>query len=385
VGASVRVIRFALCSQLTTYLFRGCFRAEQRNTIYRLVSLLHNLCASAFRRSELDTLYREAVEVLWLVEQNLPLFFLTISLHLVLHIPATVRDVGPIHAFWLYGAERLFYILRQTLHSKKVPAATVIREYRVLDVVQGHIRQTQELEAKEDLPPMRSLLCSFTAECELQGGGELYFCTPQEVTHLRTFLSANDDGYMDVETRYRAARASGDHRSLSAWIEAHSASLSVAQRFFRFGVCESGTRYRRASLNGILFRGELYEDKLKTSRCGIKAFYLDDHGVRRTCYGRVQYFLHYKPVPLEDCPSVVLAYVHWWRVDGIDPETKLPILLPSAEQTFWPLDAVFPSNILFVPRSRHLAVDSDSRRPHLALDLKSSSAKIWAQLRGHGP
>jgi hypothetical protein len=59
----------------------------------------------------------------------------------------------------------------------------------------------------------------------------------------------------------------------------------------------------------------------------------------------------------------------------------LPLVKPGQLSGFWPLNAIYPSNLLFLPASP----DGIARRDvFMAVDLKRSSSTPWVKLRSRG-
>lgn len=300
-------------------------------------------------------LAKEIKETLWRLELVLPLFFFTISLHLLLHLSEEIADVGPIHAFWMFGVERLFYLLHRSMHSRKVPQVTVLREYRLMEVVHryrylvvahagsdvgGRHEDDEEIDDEdEDLYTLAnaSAHCSFMAEVQLSSSCDRYELTPIEVKGLGMYLAGNHAGYMELCRRFESSDAARNGEPLSTWHPSDAPPLNATQRFLRRGFLRSGKLFKRAILNGTLLRGERFEERLKTSRSGVKAVYTDDDGSKKVCYGRAQFFLLYRAAPFADYERVNLAYIHWWKVDHTDQNTGLPIVRASAQRSFFPL------------------------------------------------
>jgi hypothetical protein len=266
----------------------------QRSVVFRLIRWLHNISAGIFDRQELSQLKTEICSILWEAELFLPVYFLTISMHLMLHLPATIEDVGPVYCFWLFPTERWFYLIHSSLHSCKVPEATILREYQILDLVH-RFKLDQAARAREEDPEavaMSSLFCSPLVETALLGTSEDYRVSGEELELLTAYVHDNFQPYLDLKERYEAAceMLAEPVPLMKDWRPSHGEPpLSRLQELLiAGGVAIGGRRFRFASINGTELRGAVYEQRLKSTRSGVQAVWKNEEGELQSCYGKVQ-------------------------------------------------------------------------------------------------
>jgi hypothetical protein len=239
------------------------------------------MSASAIEKSRLRKLRAEIREILWEVECLLPVYFCTYNLHLLLHLPDEVENLGPLHAFWLFPTERLFYVLKRSLHSKKAPIKTIVREYLLSELIfrrksasADALLQEADGDAKNATDESASVFADWTASiAELTGASTKFVAKPnsQELKQLNAYCMENYAPYADLLARY--GRRSRRERSvpLSSWMPPLSEDeepLTNVQRMLRWGVAVGGERFDRALLSRVPLRGER---RLRKSLCRVDA------------------------------------------------------------------------------------------------------------------
>jgi hypothetical protein len=98
---------------------------EIKTLVARFFRWVSGITSRSFQLDDVARLEKDIVEILATMEVLLPSFFMTISVHMLLHLPAIIRRLGPLCGYWMYSAERYQSHVTSLSHAKKNPEVGV--------------------------------------------------------------------------------------------------------------------------------------------------------------------------------------------------------------------------------------------------------------------
>ena len=122
---------------------RGLLPEGVEVAIIRLGHCFKRICSKVIDVRELPALQTYVAETMALLEIHFPLAFWNVMPHLVLHLPRELYWCGPVHARWMYCAERYIGHLKSLVRNKARPEGSIAMGYimeEALGFVTEHFR-----------------------------------------------------------------------------------------------------------------------------------------------------------------------------------------------------------------------------------------------------
>ena len=318
------------------------------------MSWLIAVSSKSIDSNDLPLYDREIRTILWAMEQRLPLYVLTICVHMLVHIPRTILRFGPMTVWASWALERFHFHLKKTLHSGKNPMVTLTKEYQLAECINRspHLHTSfADARTRDDvLPP----LLSVRREVVLRGKGVAIQLSALDMDNLKMYIRDNCGGMeFDID-------------------DCPNTCL----------------RYDRATLNGVDLRSAEVEAGLKTVRSVVKVACLVDGAADvdgrnnaaqlEETFAKIVFFIDYR-LPA-GAGNLLLVYCKWMATLSKDKDTSLTRVRMTRSQSFWALDCIFPSTVHVV------LLPSNVRGTYIVVELESPNCtRAWAAIRGLVP
>nr|XP_023654008.1 uncharacterized protein LOC111836725 [Paramormyrops kingsleyae] len=112
---------------------KGMLEQQQRRSLFMWLKAIQCCYAESFTEVDLENLDEIVPLACALMERDWPLSFQNITTHLLLHLPQSVRENGPLVSTWMFPFERAnSWVVRRALNKCDM-ASTIMRTYQVLD------------------------------------------------------------------------------------------------------------------------------------------------------------------------------------------------------------------------------------------------------------
>jgi hypothetical protein len=111
----------------------------QRLALMELLRCLQLVCLKSHMKADLPKHHKRMVLAIMQCEMCLPLYFCTMSTHLLLHVfspTGTIALLGPAQTTWMYFFEHCMGVLVKSLKSQKGVAKGVMEWYQVLQMIE---------------------------------------------------------------------------------------------------------------------------------------------------------------------------------------------------------------------------------------------------------
>ena len=126
--------KHVIASGILKFCVRGLLGKNQETTLMELCDIVAILCSEEVAIRNMDAVEYRVHRVLSLMERDFPAAIHVISLHLLHHLPMYMRRFGPLHSFWMYPMERFNNWIKNRVHNRRFPEATVMESYRLYEI-----------------------------------------------------------------------------------------------------------------------------------------------------------------------------------------------------------------------------------------------------------
>ena len=106
-----------------------------RLAIIRLGLVLKRMSLHVLDPSNFDSLREEVVEVLCLLERELPPTIFNISMHLLIHLENEIEHCGPVRTRWMYPIERYMKVLKRFVRTRAKPEGSMSKGYSMQEAM----------------------------------------------------------------------------------------------------------------------------------------------------------------------------------------------------------------------------------------------------------
>ena len=159
---------------------------------------------------DLEALERHVVVIQGLLEGGMSPNQWTIMFHLLEHMPAQMRQWGPVRETWMFCMESYFGKLTRMIKTRKHPIANILRSYSIAKAtnlsiaIMAHAveKQTKGYVPAVRLPPCIPYVDRFARLGPKNRDGRL---TPALLMDLRVFLK-NTEEFNELRELWRIAR-----------------------------------------------------------------------------------------------------------------------------------------------------------------------------------
>ena len=107
-----------LMQQLLPVAIRSILPKYVRLLIIRLCSFFNTICKKSISIGELNSLQKDVVDTLCLIEKYFPPSFFDIMIHLCVHLVREVQLCGPTYLRWMYPFERYMQVLKEYVNNR---------------------------------------------------------------------------------------------------------------------------------------------------------------------------------------------------------------------------------------------------------------------------
>lgn len=111
----------SLGGPLGMFALKGLLEDGVSGAISELFAFISDVRAKSIQRDSLPQLEQNLCQAVARLHKHFPLYFFTISAHLLLHLPEIIRRSGPLHCSWMFRIEQFQGQLVLLTHSKKNP------------------------------------------------------------------------------------------------------------------------------------------------------------------------------------------------------------------------------------------------------------------------
>ncbi|XP_066267949.1 uncharacterized protein [Branchiostoma lanceolatum] len=113
------------------YAVRGLLGTDQRATLFRVCDTFRTLGAPVVDMESIGDLEEEVAVTLSLYERDYPQTCQTLMAHLPLHIPAIIKEFGPVTHYWMMSFERFMQFLLRRMTNKSHPTVAAVEAVKV--------------------------------------------------------------------------------------------------------------------------------------------------------------------------------------------------------------------------------------------------------------
>ncbi len=96
-----------------------------RDIVYRLGSLARWISSKEIHLSEIPQRKREVIELMCLMEKELPISFFDIQVHLLIHLVEEIEIVGVVNTRWMFWVERFMCVLKGFVRQRARPEGSM--------------------------------------------------------------------------------------------------------------------------------------------------------------------------------------------------------------------------------------------------------------------
>jgi hypothetical protein len=97
-----------------------------------------HICVKVWNPSEIESLRKDVVVIVCLLEKKFPLAFFDTMTHLLLYVVKELNVCEPIHSCWMYPMERMMKVLKGYVCNMSQPKGSMVERY-VLDETMGFV------------------------------------------------------------------------------------------------------------------------------------------------------------------------------------------------------------------------------------------------------
>ncbi|CAH1240856.1 Hypp6126 [Branchiostoma lanceolatum] len=302
------------------YAVRGLLGTDQRATLFRVCDTLRRLGEPVVDMDSMGDLEEEVAVTLSFYERDYPQTLQTLIAHLPLHIPAIIKEFGPVTHYWIMSFERIMQFLLQRMTNKSHPTVTAVEAVKVHGLcTRLQYAGKMPTPRRDPVEFLNKLSYAYARPKEGESGEE----SEDDGVESEEDGEESED---DEETQVDAATAKlahlkgtrpvasafdeGDILNLKSLLSEIKAPPTPANRVVKYFAASA----RHPVTNRLLeYRCEEYEARRRAKRISsIVATKLGD----AYYFGRIQYFLLVYN-------AHEMACIKWYGAGEIDDETKL--------------------------------------------------------------
>ncbi|WMV46486.1 hypothetical protein MTR67_039871 [Solanum verrucosum] len=101
--------------------------------LIRLGNYFRAICSKVIRRSDLDKLKAEIIDIECELEKIFPPSFFDIMTHLPIHLVDEIKLGGPTHLHWMYSTERIMCDFKGLVRNRKNPEAAIVEGFSAIE------------------------------------------------------------------------------------------------------------------------------------------------------------------------------------------------------------------------------------------------------------
>ena len=275
---------------LPSYLF-GLIPSDLYWAIVAFAKTTRLLCAYSVSRQAVDNAKKTYWEVFCVLDSYFPTDGMKLTVHLMIHAADWVRKNGPLRHTWLYCYERVNQDICGAARSNRVPAAAVLKRFRIhkqVMLLERELTTNANSSANTVDPELQAILDQ--AASKRRSSWRFVSVSEDDGVH-RTYafgdVVANKDGRDEYATLYNTSY----EPSTGAGVDLASLSSEAREEFLKDQentsvVFRSAAYYTRSGVRSMSMRkmGDY------SSSAFVVALYEDDNGV------------------VKSAPALVLAY-----------------------------------------------------------------------------
>ncbi|MCO5570704.1 hypothetical protein L7F22_024431 [Adiantum nelumboides] len=103
----------------------GCLTTDVRDVIHRLGKLARWITSKEIDISSIAQKKRDYIELLWLMEKELPTSFFDIQVHVLIHIVDEIETAGVVSTHWMFWVERFMGALKGLVRQRARPEGSM--------------------------------------------------------------------------------------------------------------------------------------------------------------------------------------------------------------------------------------------------------------------
>ncbi|XP_074378004.1 uncharacterized protein LOC141719504 [Apium graveolens] len=119
-----------------------------RGTLIELCQFFQKICAKTIRISDIEELKQGIFIILCKLEKIFPMSFLTIMVHLCVHLPDQVLQGGPVAPRWMFGTERHMGLFKRYVRNMARLDGSIAKAFVVDEAVSFLTRYVSNIETK---------------------------------------------------------------------------------------------------------------------------------------------------------------------------------------------------------------------------------------------
>ncbi|CAL8121367.1 unnamed protein product [Prunus armeniaca] len=227
--------------------------------IMLLSKFFSQLTATTLRKTYINQLQHDIVQVLYKFEMIFPPAFFTSMIHVMVHLPEEALLAGPVNYHWMYPIEKLLRELKKSVHNKARPEGSIIEAWVQYELL---------------------TFCGIARPFGDFGRGESFSRNDMEVAHW--FVLNNCDeimAYLDeheemMKREHPSHLVAQKHRELfPQWFldslkSSNSPTYSDELYNLAFGPIRDEL-FSSCNVNGVKFLGAARDDKLCSQNSGV--------------------------------------------------------------------------------------------------------------------
>ncbi|KAH0642276.1 hypothetical protein KY290_033875 [Solanum tuberosum] len=101
--------------------------------LIRLGNFFRAICSKVIRRSDLDKMKTEIIDIECELEKIFPPSFFDIMTHLPIHLVDEIKLGGPTHLRWMYSTERTMCNFKGLVRNRKNPEGSIVEGFSAID------------------------------------------------------------------------------------------------------------------------------------------------------------------------------------------------------------------------------------------------------------
>ncbi|CAL8133906.1 unnamed protein product [Prunus armeniaca] len=226
--------------------------------IVLLSRFFSQLSAKTLRRTYVNQLRHDIVQVLCNFEMIFPPAFFTSMIHVMVHLPEETLLAGPVNYHWMYPIERLLGELKKSVRNRAKPERSIIKAWafnRPQRNNDGGVRNAKLYVFGQSARPFGEPV-----------RGEAFSKNDMEVAHWFVLNNCDEiiwylDEYEEMMKREHPSQLySKKHREL----------FPLCEELYNLAFGQIGAElFSGCNVNGIKFLGTIRDDKLCTQNSGV--------------------------------------------------------------------------------------------------------------------
>ena len=310
-----------IMTQLLPVALRGVLPVKVRDPIIKLCSFFNAISHKVIDPNTLDKLQADLIHTINRLEMHFPPTFFDISVHLITHLVAQIKALGPIFLHQMFPFERLMSVLRKYVRNRYRPEGCMVNGWSTEEAVEFCTyyldlnRMGVPVSRHEGRLGGRGMIGEQSVRIDdLASFNQAHFTVLQQASVVSPYIEMHK---RELQGKYRGrseAWLTKQHKEeFGSWLRLKLAGVDTGNAqldLLAIGPSSTVLKFQGYEINAYTFYTRKQDEKSTNQNSGVRIDAYNDNRQLETYYGFIEeiWELEYGPlkIPLFRCQWIKL-------------------------------------------------------------------------------